>query len=221
MTSGPFSPDPDDMAPAWLADALRVPVISRSESRARIMQQIRALPTPRRLSQPLGSRASRWRRRGSLTALGSVLVTAFLMLATSVREGDQRVLVSRVHPAAMVMGDSAVPVRGADSLAAIMHGRFLDTMHVVDYVVRGTRLDDLRSVQVRHVVRSAPTAHQSAAAAAGSGRRAPFERATLMRVSATEWRVRALLPRDAVAVGFSVNDIALDPIPVGSAGDAL
>jgi hypothetical protein len=49
----------------------------------------------------------------------------------------------------------------------------------------------------------------------------PFQPTQLTRVSDTEWRVRALLPRDAVAVSFSVNDLTLDPVPVRAEGAAL
>lgn len=206
MTSGHFPSDPDDMTtgtmPSWMADALRAPVTSRPEARARIMAQVRALPAPRRVSIPRVQRASRWRRRGSLTGLGGALLTAMLTIAVGVRQGDRHALTQRVHPAAIVVGDSAVPVRGADSLVAIMSGRLLDTMRIVEYAVRG---EDLRRVQVRHAVRDERT---------GTARVAPFEPAELSRISDTEWRVRALLPRDAVAVAFSVNDVTLDPVAV-------
>lgn len=216
MTSGHLSPDHDDMSPmagaaipGWMADALRAPVASRPEARARIMAQVRSLPGPRRLSTPLVQHASRWRRRGSLTGLGGALFTAMLTIAVGVHQGDRHALAQRVHPIALVVGDSAVPVRGADSLAAILSGRLLDTMQVVEYLVRG---DDVRHVQVRHAVRSGQ---------AREVRVVPFEPAQLTRVSDTEWRVRALLPRDAVAVSFSVNDLTLDPVPVRTEGAAL
>lgn len=202
MTSGPLHSDSDDgtTMPSWMADALRAPVMSRAESRARIMARVRALPAPRRLSVPLVQRASRWRRRGSLTGLGGAVLTAMLMLAVGVRQSDQHALAQRVQPTAVVVGDSAVPVRGADSLAAIMSGRLLDTMKVVEYVVRG---EDVRSVHVQHAVRDGH---------ANETHVVPFEPTQLTRVSSTEWRVRALLPRDAIAVSFSVNDITLDPV---------
>jgi hypothetical protein len=84
----------------------------------------------------------------------------------------------------------------------MMHGRLLDTMKVVEYVVHGS---DVRAVQVRHAMRDerANEAHV-----------VPFEPTQLTRVSDTEWRVRALLPRDAVAVSFRVNEFTLDPVPV-------
>jgi hypothetical protein len=216
MTSGHFSPDHDDMStmagsaiPGWMGDALRAPVVSRPEARARIMAQVRALPAPRRLSIPLVQHASRWRRRGSLTGLGGALLAAMLTIAVGVRQGDRHALAQRVQPAVLVVGDSAVPVRGADSLAAIMSGRLLDTMKVVEYVVRGS---NVHRVQVQHAVRDehATEAHP-----------VPFQPTQLTRVSDTEWRVRALLPRDAVAVSFSVNDFTLYPVPVRTEGAAL
>jgi hypothetical protein len=124
-----------------------------------------------------------------------------------VRQGDRHALAQRVHPSAIIVGDSAVPVRGADSLAAIMSGRLLDTMKVVEYVVRGA---DVRNVRVQHAVREERT---------GNTRVVPFGPAQLTRVSDTEWRVRALLPRDAVAVSFSVNDLLLDPTAVQGPAD--
>lgn len=202
MKSGGFSPDHDDLPPAWIVDALRAPVTSRSEARTRIMHAVRALPSPHRLSTPRVQHASRWRRRGSLSGLGGMLLTAMLMMAVSVRQGEQHDVSARVHPSAIVLGDSAVPVRGADSLVAMMHGRLLDTMKVVEYVVRGT---DVRAVRVRHAVRDEK---------ANEAHAVPFEPTELTRVSDTEWRVRALLPRDAIAVSFQVNEFALDPVPV-------
>lgn len=207
MTSGRFSPDHDDMdgattgtVPSWMTEALRTPVASRPEARARIMAQVRALPAPRRLSVPLVQRASRWRRRGSLTGIGGALLTAMLTVAVGIRHGEGHALAQRVHPSAIVVGDSAVPVRGADSLVAIMSGRLLDTMKVVEYVVRGT---EVRTASVQHAVRHGQ-AHDA--------RVVPFEPAQLTRVSDTEWRVRALLPRDAVAVAFNVNEVTMEPV---------
>lgn len=202
MKPGAFSPDHHDQPPTWIVDALRAPVASRPEARTRIMQAVRGLPTPRLLSAPMVQHASRWRRRGSLTGLGGVLLTAMLMLAATVRQSDQRDLSARVQPSAIVLGDSAVPVRGADSLAAIMQGRLLDTMKVVEYVVRGS---DVRDVQVQRALRDQQ---------ANEAHVVPFEPTRLTRVSSTEWRVRALLPRDAIAVSFQVNDCTLDPVQV-------
>lgn len=211
MTSGHVSPDHDDASaiPGWMGDALRAPVTSRPEARARIMAQVRTLPAPHRLSTPRVQHASRWRRRGALTGLGGTLLAAMLTIAVGIRQGDRHTLAQRVHPIAIVVGDSAVPVRGADSLAAIMSGRLLDTMKVVEYVVRGSNVHD---VQVRRAMRDerANEAHP-----------VPFQPTQLRRVSDSEWRVRALLPRDAVAVTFSVNDLTLDPVPVRAGSAAL
>lgn len=213
MTSGHFSSDHDDVTgrplPGWMGEALRAPVASRPEARARIMQQVRALPAPRRLSVPLVQRTARWRRRGSLTGLGSAMLTALLTVAVGVRQTDRQALAERLQPAVVVVGDSAVPVRGADSLVAIMSGRLLDTMKVVEYVVHGA---NVYRAQVRHAVRDER---------ATGTRVVPFAPAQLTRVSDTEWRVRALLPRDAVAVSFSVNDLTLDPVPVRAEDAAL
>lgn len=209
MTSFSHDPLEHDAVPAWIADGLRAPVPSRADARARIMQQVYAMPAPRRVGAPLVQRTARWRRRGSLTGLGGVLLTALLMVASGVREGDRQAMAARVQPMAVVLGDSAVPVRGADSLAAIMSGRLLDTMKVVEYMVRGT---DVRSVRVQRAVRDprAVEAHE-----------VPFEPTTLTRVSGTEWRVRALVPRNAKAVAFTVNDVSLDPTPLQVASTEL
>lgn len=215
MTSGSFSSDrfDHDGVPSWVVESLQAPVTSRAEARTRIMQQVRGVPAPRRLSIPLVQRASRWRRRGSLTGLGGALLTAMLVLAVSVQRGDQQATAMRLQPTAMVLGDSAVPVRGADSLAAVLSGRWLDTLKVVEYVVRGS---DVRRVIVQRAVRSTGAVRSQAAVSMASRdqRIVPFQPAQLTRVSAHEWRVRALLPRDAIAVSFTVNDVTLDPVPV-------
>jgi hypothetical protein len=133
------------------------------------------------------------------------MLTALLTMAVGLRQADQRALAQRLRPAVIVVGDSAIPVRGADSLAAIMSGRLLDTMKVVEYVVQGR---DVRSARVQHAIRDT----RGPETAGRASRRAPFEPAQLLRVSDGEWRVRALLPRDAVAVAFQVNDVVLDPV---------
>ena len=83
---------PDEIPPSlpsWAADALRAPVASRAGSRDAIMQAVRRIPAPRRLSAPAAVRASRWLRRGSLSGAGGVLLTAMLAFMVSVHRGDQ------------------------------------------------------------------------------------------------------------------------------------
>lgn len=188
--------DPDrEQIPTWMSELLRAPVPSRTESRARIMQQVRTLPAPRRVALPVSAAGrGRWRRRGSLTGAGGVLLTAALAFMVSVRQGNEAALSARVQHEAVVLGDSAVPVRGPDSLAMVLRGKFLDTLYVVEYVVRGR---GVQSVSVRREFT-----------------RRPHERALpapLTQVSATEWRTRALVPREARHVSFVVNDIELAP----------
>ncbi|MBX9856718.1 MAG: hypothetical protein K2Y26_14425 [Gemmatimonadaceae bacterium] len=181
--------------PGWMIEALRAPATSRADSRARIMQQVGALPVPRRVALPLSAAGrSRWRRRGALSGIGSVLLTAMLTLMVSVRSGSEAALAARVQPSAIVLGDSTVPVRGPDSLALVLRGKFLDTLYVVEYVVHG------RGVQSVSVRREAARPRDLAAPA------------RLARVSATEWRTRALVPREAREVAFVVNDIELAPV---------
>jgi hypothetical protein len=181
--------------PAWMIESLRAPVTSRAESRTNIMQQIAGMPRPRRVALPLSTAGrSRWRRRGALSGMGSVLLTAMLTLMVSVRSGNEAALSARVQPEVLVLADTTVPVRGPDSLALVLRGKFLDTLYVVEYVVRGR---GVQSVSVRRDVAR------------------PRDLATparLTQVSATEWRARALVPREARQVAFVVNDIELAPV---------
>ncbi|WP_337170225.1 hypothetical protein [Gemmatimonas aurantiaca] len=198
---------PGDTTPsAWMVDTLRMlpgdgDTVQLLEARARIMTRVRALPTPRRLVAPMP--LARWRRRGTLSGMGGVVLTAVLALMLTVHEGEHLTLASRVHATALVLGDSAVPISTADAGhprgeagtpgARQGRSRWLDTMRVVELVVRGS---GLREVALR----------QTAAVRA----------VALARISATEWRARALVPRDAVDVTVIVNDVALAPTPVAS-----
>ncbi|MBL0938903.1 MAG: hypothetical protein IBJ03_08410 [Gemmatimonadaceae bacterium] len=187
--------DPErEQIPGWMSELLRAPVTSRADSRARIMQQVGSLPAPRRVALPLSAAGrGRWRRRGSLTGAGGVLLTAVLAFMVSVHQGNEAALTARVQHDALVLGDSAVPVRGPDSLAMVLRGKFLDTLYVVEYVVRGR---GVQSVSVRReFVRKSDKALP----------------AQLTQVSATEWRARALVPREARQVSFVVNEIELAP----------
>lgn len=196
----------DATPPAWMVDTLRMPLNDRDaglllDARTQIMTRVRTLPTPRRLVAPMP--LARWRRRGTLSGMGGVVLTAVLALMLTVREGEHLTLASRVHATALVLGDSAVPVSTADAQhprsetgtpgAQQGRSRWLDTMRVVELVVRGS---GLREVALR----------QTAAVRA----------VALARISATEWRARALVPRDAVDVTVIVNDVALAPTPVAS-----
>ncbi|HEY0931138.1 MAG TPA: hypothetical protein VGE27_14555 [Gemmatimonas sp.] len=223
MSRFPFADSGDAHAgepapPRWMTEAMRAPSAERSDARTRIMARVQALPVPHRLVAPMPM--ARWRRRGTLSGLGGVMLTAAFALMLTVREGERFTLASRVHTAALVLGDSAVPVashmadaahapttsatsrigrRISDSLSASLSAglgnRLLDTMRVVELVVRGTGLQDV-------AWRRAGDAH------------GPARTVALARVSSTEWRARTLVPRDAVDVTLIVNDVALAPTPV-------
>jgi hypothetical protein len=175
-------------------EALQAPLADRPDARARIMQRIRTMPAPLHTAAPM--RASRWRRRGALSGAGGLVLSAVMALMLMVRHGNEVSVVAHVQPQLFVLGDSVVPVHGADSLAAVMSGRWLDTMRIVEFVVHGA--------QVRRAAVQAPVPHGRA--------EAPV--LTLARASAVEWRGRALVSRAARNVTFVVNDVPLAPTPM-------
>jgi hypothetical protein len=185
---------PDEIPPSlpsWAADALRAPVASRAGSRDAIMQAVRRIPAPRRLSAPAAVRASRWLRRGSLTGAGGVLLTAMLAFMVSVHRGDQLAVMAQLHTSAVVLGDTVVPAAGApDSLGA----RLLDTLRIVQFAIRGP--------------------HIGAAEVIGSFN--GWQRGSTTMASASghadEWRARVLVPRDALDFAFVVSDASESPM---------
>ncbi|BAH37086.1 MAG TPA: hypothetical protein DGD08_16900 [Gemmatimonas aurantiaca] len=208
MSRFPFADSGDARAgepapPAWMTEALRAPAAERIDARTRIMARVQALPVPHRLVAPMPM--ARWRRRGTLSGLGGVVLTAALALMLTVREGERFSLAARVHTAALVLGDSAVPVSHDTHDASArtkpdrgnsrIGDRLLDTLRVVELVVRGVGLQDV-------VWRRAGDAHGNVRTVA------------LARISSTEWRARTLVPRDAVDVTLVVNNVALAPTPV-------
>jgi hypothetical protein len=210
MSRFPFADSGDARAgepapPAWMMEALRAPTAERVDARTRIMARVQALPAPHRLVAPMPM--ARWRRRGTLSGLGGVVLTAAFALMLTVREGERFTLASRVHTAALVLGDSAVPVshdtRDAtsaasspatrqDRISSRIGDRLLDTMRVVELVVRGVGLQDV-------AWRRTGDLHGKTRTVA------------LARISSTEWRTRTLVPRDVVDVTLIVNDVALAP----------
>lgn len=184
--------------PAWLPEALRAPVASSEAARARIMAQVRAAGgPPRPVRAPLLFGVSRWRRRGMLSGLGSALVTALLALLLTVRHGDELTWSRTTQAQALVTGDSVVPTH-ADSLVARVGARLLDTLRIVDLVLRGPSMG-------RAVITVADARVQ----------------ASLVRTSAgaTEWHARALVPRDMVALTLVV-DGATHALPLTRPTDA-
>jgi hypothetical protein len=182
--SDPLSPS----LPRWVHDALRAPVRSRPDSRARIMHAVRALPAPRRRSAPASAvRASRWFRRGSLTGAGGVLLTAALAFMVSVHRGDQLQLMSRYHGSALVLGDTVVPaVSARDSLG----GRLLDTLRIVHFAMRGPHIGAAEVIGTFNGWQRGRTVLSNAGHGSASD----------------EWAARVLVPRDALDFAFVVRD---------------
>lgn len=92
MSRFPFADSGDARAgepapPAWMTEALRAPAAERIDARTRIMARVQALPVPHRLVAPMPM--ARWRRRGTLSGLGGVVLTAALALMLTVREGER------------------------------------------------------------------------------------------------------------------------------------
>jgi hypothetical protein len=183
--------------PEWMREALRAPIdaadgeahtAATAVATARIMRQVRTVPPPRRRSlPPMLQTLSRWRRRGALSGLGGACVSALLALMLTVHHGDeiawQRAAQAHALAQALVAGDSVVPTSG-DSLVARVGERLLDTLHIVDLVLRGPAMGRANiSVADARV------------------------QATLVRTSvgASEWHARALVPRDMVALAVVVN----------------
>ena len=209
-----------------LRELLRAPAVSTPAARARIMQHVRAMPSPRRLSAPVAR--SRWSRRGLLSPVGSLVTTCLLLATVLLRFGPLDTLLHRsvheVETASLVLGDSVVPVtdspsssaRGIsasvrrlahaddDSLAAHVGGyaqRVLDTLRIVEFVLRGS------SIRTATVLGNFNAWNRGATALVATG--------------GGEWRARVLVPRDAVAtslqVAFLVNGTTLVSAARGTA----
>jgi hypothetical protein len=182
----PRSDDPGAL-PAWLTAQLQTPIDSSAASRARIMDAVRGLPTPRRRLWPVALRgASAWRRRGVLSGAGGVALTAMLVVMLSIRQGEELAWRSAVDTQLSVAGDSVVPAFGGDSLATRLGARLLDTLRVVHIALRGPQLD-----------RAQITVDDARV------------QASLVRtVAETDvWQARALVPRDIVALTLVVNGV--------------
>ena len=179
--------------PEWAVHALRAPVESRPGARDGIMQSVRGLPAPRRLSAPAAAvRASRWFRRGSLTGAGSVLLTAALAFMVSVHRGEQLAVMARLQTSAVVLGDTVVPAAGVPDTLGV---RLLDTLRIVQFAIRG------------------PHIHAAEVVGTFNG----WQRGRTMLTSdlpsnSDEWRARVLVPRDALDFAFVIRDASETPM---------
>ncbi len=143
------------------------------------------------------------------------MTTVLLMLTLSLRLGPIDGLIGRsmlgIETAAVVLGDSVVPVSHALSATANVFPsgdssytqRLLDTLRIVEFVMRGSSI--------------------RAASVLGDFNAWKRGATPLVAVSDVEWRVRVLVPRDAVQtsrkVAYLVNNTRLIPASMGNAGD--
>lgn len=169
--------------PEWVGDALREPVTSHASSRARIMDAVRGLPTPRRMSAPM--RPSRWLRRGLLSPVGSLLATAAMALVMVTR-ATTGTGVSDLVTVTRILGDSIVPVG-----ASATKGHWLDTLRIVEFVIRGSGVHTATVIGDFNQWRRGAT--------------------QLASVGDDEWRARVLVPRDALQMAYLVNDAQVIP----------
>lgn len=176
----------------WVIDALRNPApgsTTRSASRlaaqrSAIMDRVRREPAPHVLSTPM--RASRWTRRGLLTPFGGMTLVALFFAAISLRGLDERHGSVALETASLILGDSVVPVHEGSVRADTLGERFLDTLRVVEFVLRGP------SVRSATIVGDFNSWERGATA--------------LTRESDDTWRARVLVPRDALHFAYVVND---------------
>ena len=177
--------DPIDSAlPEWVGEALREPVTSQASSRARIMDAVRGLPAPRRMSAPM--RPSRWMRRGLLSPVGSILATAAMAMVMLARVSTPGAGVSDLVTVTRILGDSIVPASGSAT-----SGHWLDTLRIVEFVIRGS------SVHAAAVIGDFNQWRRGATPLASAG--------------GNEWRARVLVPRDALQMAYLVNDAQIIP----------
>ena len=182
--------------PYWIADTLRRDIVSTASARRAIMDRVRC-ERPRPLSTP--SRPSRWPRRGALTPLALLGVLGVVFVATSLRDVHRRIDLT-VMNSAQLIGDSVVP--SPDHAAGPgEHNAFLDTLHIVEFVLRGG------------AVRSAVVVGDFNA----------WQRGTtpLHRDADGNWRARALVPRDALRYAYVIDNIRIiAPPPLTVVRDA-
>lgn len=201
-------PDPNMTSlPEWVTDTLREPTTSTVAARARIMDAVRVLPRPRRLSAPIGP--SRWLRRGLLSPVGGLMTTVFLMAALTLRLGPMDGVFGRagmaIETAAFVLGDSVVPTPNSHVSGAVVppasRSRLLDTLRIVEFVIRGSSVHAVSVVGDFNAWKRGAT--------------------PLVAVGDREWRARVLVRRDALQaslnVAYIINDATLIPAAAGIA----
>jgi len=198
--------DEQSLSP-WVIDALRHPApgsATRSASRlaaqrTAIMDRVRREPSPHVLSAPM--RASRWTRRGLLTPFGGMTLVALFVAAISLRGLDERHGGGALETTAFILGDSVVPVHEGGARADSVGERLLDTLRIVEFVLRGP------------AVRSATVIGDFNAWQRGI--------TALTRGSDDSWRARVLVPRDAVRFAYVVNDArVVNAVPLRPARSA-
>lgn len=206
-------PDPLDFnLPDWVVDALRAPEAGRPKAlhraQMRIMDVVRQLPAPRRLSARMAP--SRWagrNRRGWLSPLGGVMTTMVVGVLLLIRlapadgtlDGVLGDTLEGIQTSTLVLGDSVVPIteNSATSGTPSVH-RLLDTLRIVEFVVRGTSVH--------------------AAAVLGDFNAWQRSATPLVSVGHHEWRARILVPRDALRLAANVaylvnNDLLVPDAP--------
>ena len=183
--------DEQSLSP-WVVDALRNPApgsATRSASRlaaqrTAIMDRVRREPAPHLLSAPM--RASRWTRRGLLTPFGGMTLVALFFAAISLRGLDERHGGGALETTALILGDSVVPVHDGAVRADTVGERFLDTLRIVEFVLRGPAVHSATVIGDFNAWQRGVTA--------------------LTRDSHDSWRARVLVPRDALRFAYVVND---------------
>jgi hypothetical protein len=178
--------------PQWMRESLREPVAGNARDHDRIMHAVLAEARhQQRRRVPNMARRSGWRRRGVLSPLVGVITTLVMAVTVMMRLEHLRAsspldavaLLAYTH----VIGDSVVP-RGSSEIDAPRRAtngaRWLDTLRVVEFVLRGPS------------VRSA--------SALGEFNRWQRAITPLARVASNEWRARVLVPRDALSMSTHV-----------------
>jgi len=197
-------PDPtSNTLPDWVTDALREPARSTPAARARIMDAVRTAARPRRCAAPIGP--SRWLRRGLLSPVGGLMTTVLMMMALMLRMGPiDHVFgpsVATIETATHVLGDSVVPISESTVNRAPVSHRLLDTLRIVEFVIRGS------SVHAASVLGDFNAWRRGATPLVASGDHI--------------WRARVLVPRDVLAsslnVAYLVNNARLIPAAAGTA----
>lgn len=198
MTSMRSNESFESTLPEWVGDALREPMPSSADARERIMSTVRSMPAPRPFAAPM--RPSRWMRRGWLSPIGGVMTTALMAVAVLMRVGSGAMGATDIETATRILGDSVVPVSATMHSGAIEgsvdgpdHGRWLDTLRVVEFVIRGSSIH--------------------AASIMGDFNRWQRNANPLVSDGHT-WRARVLVPRDVVDVAYLINDARIVPSAV-------